>query len=135
MEETIKNTLINNIKSKFVIKKILSYIKKKKLLEIIKYNKNLQKICYIGINDYKYFNSVEVELIPIYKKDKNVFINLKRDDEFYHQFYHIYFNDDINEQKRDYFTKNDNIKKIKIILDKQIKSFWKLFYECDCIEK
>ena len=34
-----------------------------------------------------------------------------------------------------YFNKNDNITKINIILDNEIKSFEKLFYGCICIEK
>ena len=34
-----------------------------------------------------------------------------------------------------YFNKNDNITKINIILDNEIKSFERLFDECKCIEK
>ena len=33
-----------------------------------------------------------------------------------------------------YLYKDDNVSKISIIIDYQIKSFSKLFYYCDCIE-
>ena len=131
MEETKKKNLINNIKSIFVTKKIIYKLYTKKLLKIIKYNKNLQKKFDIGINDYKKFEKIEIELIPICKENKNIFINNNENREFYH----IYFNDGKNEIKRNYFRKNYNIKKINIKIDKNIKSFYKLFYKCNCIEK
>ena len=49
-------------------------------------------------------------------------------------YYHIYFNDNKEEIKRNYFNKNDNVSKIKIIIDYQVKSFEELFYYCECIE-
>ena len=131
MEETTKHNLINNIKSIFVTKKIIYKLYTKKLLKIIKYNKNIQKKFDIGINDYKKFEKIEIELIPICKENKNIFINNNENREFYH----IYFNDGKNEIKRNYFRKNYNIKKINIKIDKNIKSFYKLFYKCNCIEK
>ena len=36
-------------------------------------------------------------------------------------YYHIYFNN--NEIKRNYLDKNDNVEKLNIIIDYQIKSF------------
>ena len=38
-------------------------------------------------------------------------------------------------KKQNYFNKNDNITKINIILDNDIKSFEKLFHDCECIKK
>ena len=131
MEKTTKHNLFNNIKSIFVTKKIIYKLYTKKLLKIIKYNKNLQKKFDIGINDYKKFEKIEIELIPICKENKNIFINNNENREFYH----IYINDGKNEIKRNYFRKNYNIKKINIKIDKNIKSFYKLFYKCNCIEK
>ena len=103
-------------------------------MEIIKYNHKLQNKLQIGINNYiKFYNEIEIEIIPIYQnQDKNYFINYQKDNELY---FHIYFNDEQNEIKRNYFTKDDNIKKIKIIIDKEIKSFKKLFENCEGIEK
>ena len=58
------------------------------------------------------------------------FINMNENEKYYH----IYFNDNKEEIKRNYFNKNDNVSKIKIIIDYQVKSFYKLFYYCKCIK-
>ena len=49
-------------------------------------------------------------------------------------FYHIYFNDNKEEIKRNDLKEDDNISKIKIIIDYQVKSFYELFDSCECIE-
>ena len=49
-------------------------------------------------------------------------------------YYHIYFNDNKEEIKRNYLNEDDNVSKFKIIIDYQVKSFEKLFYNCKCIE-
>ena len=109
----------NNIKSKYILKRIFEYLQQKNLLEIIKYNKELQKELNIDINDYK--TQIEIEIIPLENKF-NTFIN------FYYDinFYHIYFNDNKEEIKRNYYNKGDKVEKIKIILDYEIKSFYEL---------
>ena len=133
MEKMIYNNLLNNIKCKYIFKQIFEKLKQKILLDIIKYNTNIQKILDINLNNYKTYKKIEIEIIPIInKKEENKFINIK--DEF-KSYYHIYFNDDKNEINRDYYTKNDGIKKIKIIIDEEIKSFEGLFDGCNCIEK
>ena len=119
------------IKSNYIFKKIANNITKKQLFKIIKYNKSFQCKLDIGIIHYKkYYEQIEIELIPINKYDKNYFIN-----EEYKSYYHIYFNNNKNEIKQNYFNKNDNITKINIIIDNEIKSFEKLFFKCKCIEK
>ncbi len=121
------------IKSKYILKQITDYLTKNKLLKIINYNKLIQNKLDIGIIDYKkYYEQIEIELIPINEDNINYFINIKDE---YKSYYHIYFNNDKNEKKQNYFNKNDNITKINIILDNEIVSFEKLFYECKCIEK
>ena len=121
------------IKSKYILKQITDYLTKNKLLKIINYNKLIQNKLDIGIIDYKkYYEQIEIELIPINIDDINYFINIKDE---YKSYYHIYFNNDKNEKKQNYFNKNDNITKINIILDNEIKSFEGLFDECECIEK
>ena len=55
----------------------------------------------------------------------------KSDEEL--DYYHIYF-DDKKKIKRDYLIKEDKVKKIKIIIDYQIKTFKKLFDVFICIE-
>ena len=46
----------------------------------------------------------------------------------------IYFNDNKEEIKRNYLNENENVEKLKIIIDYQIKSFEGLFENCECIE-
>ena len=119
------------IKSKFILKQIMEHLTKDKLFRIINYNKLFQDKLEIGINDYKkYYEQIIIEIIPINRDHINDFIN-----EEYQSYYHIYFNNDKNESKRCRFYKNDNITKITIILDNNIHSFKKLFYQCKCIEK
>ena len=123
-----------NLKSNFILKKIIDIIKKNKSLEIIKYNKKIQKRLNININNYKeysqLYSSIEIELKPtdnIYGK----FINIPDEEK---EYYHIYFDNSIEEIKRNYLIKTDKVKIIKIIIDYQVKSFKKLFYNCKYIE-
>ena len=118
------------LKSDYFLIKIIDLIKKNKSLEIIKYNKKIQKRLNININNYKeysqLYSSIEIELKfadNIYGK----FINMND------KYYHIYLNDNKEEIKRNYLNENDNVSKIKIIIDYQVKSFKELFKYCKCI--
>ena len=125
---------IFDVKNKYIMKEIFSNIKIKKLLNIIKYNRIIKDKLDIDINDYEEFLKINLELIPklnINNNSKNTFINIPVGEESY---YHIYFNDEKEEQKRNYFYKNDNIKIIKIIIDYYANSFYELFANCNCIE-
>ena len=107
-------------------------LQSRKLLEVINYNKALQNKLNINIDDYKDYykkhSKIEIELIPdTYGK----FINIPKEEESY---YHIYFNDDKDEIKRNYTERTEIIKKIKIIIDDQVESFCKLFEDCRCIK-
>ena len=55
MDELKKNELINieEIKSSYIIKEVLSFLSKKQKLNVIIYNKKLQKIFGVCIEDYK----------------------------------------------------------------------------------
>ena len=65
-----------------------------------------------------------MEIEPVNDKyDK--FININKENEKY---YHIYFDNNKEEIKRNYLNENEQIKLIKIIIDYQVKSFKKLFY-------
>ena len=58
------------IKSKYILKKITHHLTKGKLFKIINYNKLIQNKLDIGIIDYKkYYEQIEIELIPINKND------------------------------------------------------------------
>ena len=54
-----------DIKSSFIKKKIFSFLYEKKKLKMIEYNKELQKVCLISIEDYK---KKKVEYIKHWKK-------------------------------------------------------------------
>ena len=60
------------------------------------------------------------------------FINIKEEDKKY---FHIYFNDDKKKEiENSSLNIDDNVSKISIIIDYQIKSFSGLFYLCECIK-
>ena len=129
------NNKLRNLKSNYFIQKFFGYISKRKSLETIRYNKNIQKRINININHYKAYSeeysSIELDIIPIKGKDGK-FININEEDKKY---IHIYFNDNKKKEiENTSLYKDDNVSKISIIIDYQIKSFSKLFYYCGCIE-
>ena len=125
---------LKEINSKYILKIIANNIYKKRLFQILNYNKLLQDKLEINLIDYKnyYYEKIEIELIPINISEKNYFIKFDEKDESY---FHIFFNDDKKEINQIYFTNDDNVKKIKIIIDKEIKSFSFLFLYCKGIKK
>ena len=127
---TSKNNLLKKIRSKWLLKQIFDNLENNKSLEIIKYNKNIQEKLEIGINDYKEeYLKIEIEIFPKkYRGKKQIkFINISNAVNKSH--YHIFFNNNIIETKRTYFTGSDNISKIRIILDNEFKSFNKNLIE------
>ena len=131
INEKKSRNIFENIKSKIILQKIFKYLQKKKILYIFKYNKNMKSKINIYIKDYKeYYEQIEIEIIPILDKCGK-FINIKKEDEKY---YHIYFDDNKKEIKRQNINENEKIKLIKIIIDYPVNSFMNLFKECLCIE-
>ena len=122
------------LKSNYILRLLFHILDKKKILNIVKYNKNMKKRINININDYKeyseQYSSIEIEIKPIINKYGN-FVNIKKEEEIY---YHIYFNNNEKEIKRNYINEGEQIKMIKIIIDYQVKSFEELFCNCICIE-
>ena len=105
------------IKSNYFLQKLFDYIPERTSLEIIRFNITTQKRLNININNYKEYSekysSVELEIIPVpshYCK----FINIHDEDKKY---FLIYFNDNKEEIKREYFNDDDNVSKINIIID------------------
>ena len=76
----------------------------------------------MNINDYKEYSekysSIEIEIKPVNNK-YGKFINIKDEDKIY---YHIYFNNNVEEIGRNYFEENEEIKIIRAIIDHQIKT-------------
>lgn len=130
--------MFQNVKSTYILGLILKkYLKKKTYLLLIKNNKSLQKVLNISLNDYKkYSNQIEIDLIPIdkeqLKEGKNILINYDEKDKC---FFHIYFNNETKEEDRNFIIKDDNIEKIKIIIDENIKSIKGLFKNCSCLKE
>ena len=126
---------IESLKSDYFLQKLFYNMLKKKKLEIVKYNKKIQNRINLSVKDYKEyserFSSIEVEIIPT-KDEYGEFIYVNKNDKLY---YHIYFNDGGEDIKNKYFiNKEDKVKKIKIIIDYQVKSFKALFKGFTCIE-
>ena len=130
----VKKNIYKNIKSGYILKQIFDNIPENKLYKIIKINKNIQKRLNININNYiKLHNKIILEIFPINKEDRNNFINILIPEK---PFYHIYFNNDERKEiNKDYFTIEDKVRKIKIIIDDNIKSLKDLFNGCICIKK
>ena len=107
---------------------------KNRFLKIMNYNKKIQNRLDININNYKKFSetytTIEIEIIPIknlIEKSNSFIKNLDN--------IHVYFNDNKKEEVKKYdITANDKVKKIKVLIDYQIKLLRGLFKYCKCIE-
>ena len=139
-KEELKNkkpkNKLGNIKSDYFIIILFNYLQRNKALQIIQYNKKTQRKLKINnIEDYKEYSetysSIELEIIPVNYK-YGIFINIFN--KANEKYFHIYFNDDKEEIKRNYINPNDNVTKINITIDYPIKSFYALFCGCECIE-
>ena len=137
-EENIQKNYLKEIKSKYILKQIFENLLKQKSLKLFKYNKNIQKKLEITVKDYKEclesFSSIIIEINPIQEiiERHTVFMNINKPE--YKKYFHIYFDDNKEDMGRDFLIEGDEIKKITIKIDYQIKSFYKLFYNCKIIE-
>ena len=130
---TNRNNSLMKIQSKYILMEIFSYLKNKKLLQIIQYNKYIQKRIHKGKSDYKKeWERLEIEIYPEENK-YGKFINILNSN--YKPYFHIYFNDDKEEINVSYIQKCDNVNKIRVKIDRNIKSFYRLFSECHCIKR
>ena len=139
MKQDKTKTAFDDLKCNYILQDILSHMKKTKYFEIIKYNKKLQNRINLSFKDYKdycqLYTDIIVELTPlpfVYKYGGR-FINIWDEQKKY---FHIYFDDSNEEIKRNYIEKSENIKKIKIVINYQVKSFKELFAHVntgDCI--
>ena len=75
MEKAIKSNFLENIKSVYILKKVVDNILPIKLLSLIKYNRKNQNKLDIGIDDYiKYYQRIKIEIIPFNKKEENILL-------------------------------------------------------------
>ena len=118
--------MLNGIKSKFFIRMFFTYIRQSIYLKIINHNKNLQRILNITINDFiKYYNQIVIEITPDLNNEeiyKSNFFNPHGD----LSLYEIYFDNNIK-INRNYLKKGDKLKKIKIIIEPEVKDIYSLF--------
>ena len=93
-----------NVKSYYILQKVYNNLKTKKTLNIIKYNNSIKNRIKININNYKEYSekysSIEIE-IKLVDNVYGKFINYKKEDEKY---YHIYFNNNKEEIKRNFIN-------------------------------
>ena len=122
--------LFDDLNGDFFLQKVFNNLPKKILFNVPRYNKKIQNRLNITFKDHTdYHEPIEIEIIPIKGKDGE-FIRIKHED---NQYYHIYFNDGKEEIKRNNINKDENVRKIKIIIDYQVISFERLFSNCSCI--
>ena len=62
------------IRSRYIIKQIFDNIIERRYLSIVKYNKKHQNILNLSIKNYKIYNQIEIELIPISNYEKKIYL-------------------------------------------------------------
>ena len=127
------NSYIQNIKSKYILKKIFDNINKERVLKLINYNKNIQNKLEIGLNDYKneFMKVIKIEIFIKNNIRKGKFINYIVDENKYH----IYFDEETNERNINCLSNENWAKNVKIVLNIEGISLKGLFKDCECIEK
>ena len=84
--------MLDNIKSKYILKEVFMFIQEKTILQLIKHNKRLQKDLDISIKDYKEYNQIEIIIKLKDLSDYNIkrnFLNIKEKYKAYiHAFIH-----------------------------------------------
>ena len=122
--------MLFGLKSLVIWKLILEkYVGENKYMKLFKYSKKHQSKYGLSLYDYKYFIPIKIEIIPIESRKleeekKYYFINFKLN----RRNYDIYFNDKNKIVKKDFFTKEDEVYKIRINLKHEIKDLSELFY-------
>ena len=124
---------IFNVSSEFILEKIFDNLIEIRLLKVIRYNNKLKNILNKDNNDYKKYSNIVIEVIPYmhFQNGTKGFIDIDCDKNYCH----VYFNDDSEEIKRNYFTSEDKVQKIKIVLDYRIQSLNGIFRLWKSIKK
>ena len=136
-EKQLNESFIMKIKSIFTLRIIFDHLNQKSKLQIVKLNKKLQADLNLSINDYKIFSKTfgKIKIIIFPSNERKTRSQIINYDEKNKNFYHIYFNDNLNEEiKRNYIEKKEEISKVIIIIDSEIKKLGHLFEGCTEIE-
>ena len=100
------------IRCGYILKQVFDNIIPNKQLEIMRYNNKLKRKMNKSKEDYKMISlKIVLELIPNENIDGKFVNNHSNYDSF-----HIYFNDNEKEVKRNYIKEKEKISKIKIII-------------------
>ena len=72
--------MLNKIRSKYIIKTIALNLNERLYLELFKYNKKLKKKLEITKKDFRIYNQIEIDIIPIEleKGNKNTIVKKKK---------------------------------------------------------
>ena len=119
--------MLNEINSKYILKKVFKYIPEGIFLKLISHNKKLQKKLKLGIEDFKKFsNQIIIDAIPY---NPGMEINIHIPKTYTHQ-KHL---NELEQKKRNYIK---DITVIRIIIeeDKEINSLKGLFKSCSNLE-
>jgi len=128
--------MIRKINCKYLVQNIFEKINPIRGLEIVRYNKAIQNELKISKKNYeKIFKQIKIELSPkdnleFKDNEQNIFINFIGGKNLYH----IYFDDNHQEIDKNYLLKEDQVKKIKIVIEPD-NSLKGLFKECKCIKE
>ena len=126
--------MLLNIKSNYILKKIIEHTQEKTYLNTFKYNKQIQKKLRLNIDDYKRYLLIDIEIIlcdNLIVEQNTIFIHTVDDE----RLYHIYFDDSREELCRNYLIKGENPKKINVRIDYGIISLSKLFSDIQIIKE
>ena len=143
MSQNIKDAsnqvYLSNVKSKFIMEKIFNHLEEGAFLNIIRFNKKFQTKFNKALEDYKINSKMIIEIIPMKNYDGKFINYVEQNDEELDQksLYHIYFNDNNNEEiKRNNIDKDEigKINKIKIFISMKIKNISGLFKDCKVVK-
>ena len=143
MSQNIKDAsnqvYLSNVKSKFIMEKIFNHLEEGAFLNIIRFNKKFQTKFNKALEDYKINSKMIIEIIPMKNYDGKFINYVEQNDEELDQksLYHIYFNDNNNEEiKRNNIDKGEigKINKIKIFISMKIKNISGLFKDCKVVK-
>ena len=92
---------LNDVKSKFILKKIIAHLQEKKYMKIIQYNKSIQHRLDLTNDDYKKICQIELEITPL-SNHYGKFISVTKGEE---SLCHIFFNNKKKKKKESFKRK------------------------------
>ena len=121
--------MLDGIKNSYILEKVFHYLSSGTMLRFVHHKRKLQKKLRLRIKDFqRYSNQIVIDIVP----DPafpfvSTIINLVGNPSAFH----IYFNEEVKEKKRNYIF-GEKVQKIRVIIeeDKEMKSLKGLFTSC-----